>query len=234
VVKRSECPTNRESTTADPASLQSCYPMPHTKYDPSTTADLPTPENEDVFTRVPSPLLYHRRSKEASQEPLSLQSSDFTPPSQSIDRYTTTRSELFPRICVSDQQAKLLPIKQNTYPPFIAAKLPLMGDVPSYNVSRTEDVSVNIGTLPSFGDDRTLTTDSCTLPTLTTTNTYIFPKKVYSTYCQPDATWSGPSYTNTHRSWKSTRHLVYPKLSIPDRQLSSNLNPTLSDTGSGN
>lgn len=65
---------------------------------------------------------------------------------------------------------------------------------------------------------------------LTTTNAYIFPKRVYHVYCQPSAAWSGPSYSDMCQSQGSEQRLVFPKLIIPGRQSNPERNITRSKT----
>lgn len=226
-IVRSESPTYQKFATIDPASVQLSCSILSEKCDSNTTAT----SYEGAPPRVPSPLLYHRRSNEASSEPMS---SDFTPPSQRIYRYSTRESQLPSEDCASFQQEKSLSISGNTSTPLIAARLPLIGEASSRVETTIESALVETDTLPGVSDNRTMSTAECTPPILTTTNTYIFPKRVYKLYCQPSAAWSGPSYTKTQKSWQSTRKLVFPKLSILGQDGSLKSRSDLSDTDSGN
>jgi len=178
--------------------------------------DVSGTQQEPGTYRIPSPLLYHRRSAGALTEPLVEPQVVCKQTQPDFDKYSFTQTRPMSQIRAAGQEEQP---SEPARPPFVAARLPLMGEVPS--AAQSEDGGVSLpeclkASLPAVIGGKSPTGASCSPPVLTTTNTYIFPKKVYHVVCQPNPAWSGPAYSNVDLSW--AQNLVYPKLTIPGQK----------------
>lgn len=170
---------------------------------------------------IPSPLLCHKRSEAKSSDPTNDQLSDFTPPGSAIGRGLTADT------CAVGSQEMLRDTQNASESAFNAARPPFMCDfLPPDEFVGESSVSES-DSLPAClnGKCTANTATTNTPPALTTANTYIFPKKVYHVYCQPDAAWSGPSFSDVRSSWQFNRSPVSPKLPPARKKTHSRANP---------
>lgn len=175
--------------------------------------DVPVTEQEPGVIRIPSPLLYHRRSAGVSTEPFVEPHLLCKQTEPVFDKYSFTQTRLMSQIraaCQKEQSAEPTPSA------FVAARLPLMGEALPADQSEDGDVGLQDNKSSAMSGAKSATAASYSPPVLTTTNTYIFPKKVYHLVCQPNPAWSGPAYSNVDLSWP--QNLVYPKLTIPGQK----------------
>ncbi|KAK5089375.1 hypothetical protein LTR70_007077 [Exophiala xenobiotica] len=175
--------------------------------------DVPVTEQEPGVVRIPSPLLYHRRSAGASTEPFAEPHLVCKQTEPVFDKNSFTQTRLMSQIraaCQEEQSAEPTPSA------FVAARLPNMGEALSADQSEVGGVGLQDNRSTAMGGDKSATATSYSPPVLTTTNTYIFPRKLYHVVCQPNPAWSGPAYSNVDLSW--AQNLVYPKLTIPGQE----------------
>lgn len=191
-----------EMPTAGPANhvpIQHCWGPPAT-------------QQESGIVRIPSPLLYHRRSEGVSTEALVEPQLACTQPDPALDKYNSKDTCLMSELRGAGQEKHSA---QPTQSAFVAAKLPLMDEALSADQSADGGVSLqyNLSIAPS--SDKSPSAASYSPPNLATKNTCIIPKRVYHVVCQPNSPWSGPACYTLHPSWGLDQDLVFPKLSIP-------------------
>lgn len=196
-------------------------------------ATLTQPISNTNTTRIPSPLLYHKRSQAASSEPIVHDATLFTAPSQRIDKYNRRHADLAMEQFTMIPQARLLP-ESNEAPDisFVAAKLPIMGGT-SWNDECSNELTSEPEVPPVLPNNCQSCPATGIPPVMTTTNAYIFPKKVYNIYCRPNVAWSGSSYSDMAHSKGTQQSLVFPKLHIPGRKSCFRSNTLLSDAVEG-
>lgn len=105
---------------------------------------------------------------------------------------------------------------------FIAARLPLMGDALASMDDSMDGVILppDYAFRPRPDDTNTATLPSLDPPTLTTTNTYVFPKNVYNIVCPPMSIWPEyAQYASGDAIWHTSQNFVFPKLAMPDQHV---------------
>ncbi|KAK5954972.1 hypothetical protein OHC33_003651 [Knufia fluminis] len=189
--------------------------------------DVPAMQKEIGTIRIPSPLLYHRRSQGVSTEPLVEPLLTHKQPDAGPDKYNSKYTRLMSEIRAAGQEKQTAEPSSST---FVAARLPLMGEALSADQSEDGGVSLQDISAVAASSDELRSKASYLPPILTTTNTYIFPKRVYHVVCQPNPAWSGPAYSNINQSWGWDQNLVFPKLAVPGH----NGQPLSRSSSSGN
>lgn len=140
---------------------------------------------------------------------------EFTFPDPGIDNYNRRYADLALKHEIAPSRADNVSERSDSERPFIAARLPVMSIARSEE-DNTEDMVNKRASLSSHRDPESRTATG-TRPILTTTNAYIFPKRIYHVYCQPSAAWSGPSYSDMYQSQNPPQCLVFPKSALPRR-----------------
>lgn len=148
--------------------------------------------------RVPSPLLYHRRSNAAYSNAYGIDQDD-----KSL-RFTHTR--LMSEIRRKSQQLKRKNPVNRQDSGFDAAKLPLMGSFASPEKPISEDI-----TLPSCPSTQRDSVERSLPPILTTTNMYLCPQKLYQLCRCP----SGLALSKGHDRSTTVRCLPNQSLIVP-------------------
>ena len=171
-------------------------------------------QQESGIVRIPSPLLYHRRSEATSAEPLREQ--QLIPKLRELvfDKYNSKHTQLMSEIRAAGQEKQPGQVSPSA---FVAARLPLLGEALSADQSEDGDV----------GLERQKPTSPCSdihpsaalhSPPVITTNTYMLPERVCNVVSQPHPAWSGPVYSNVNMSWGSDKIHAFSKFVVPGRE----------------
>jgi len=175
-------------------------------------ADGSATQQESGIVRVPSPLLYHRRSEAASAEPLCKQQLIPKRPETVFNKYNSEHTRLMSEIRAAGQEKQPGEVSPSA---FVAARLPLMGG--ALSTDQTEHRCLQAHKLIALCRDIHPSAAAYS-PPIPTTNTYIFPKRVYHAVSQPNPACSGPVYSNLNTSWCLDQIQVSPKLIILDQK----------------
>ena len=128
-------------------------------------------------------------------------------------------------IRAATQEKQNLRDEDTVEPAFVAARLPLMGEALHMESSDTSNGGVSLHNVkPECETISEALNDSQPIPaSLTTTNTYLFPKNVYQVFNCPSSPWSGSSTVSRPPIRSSNCHLIFPKLTIPDQAVRKNV-----------
>lgn len=184
---------------------------------------LPVLSERKAIYRVPSPLLYHRRSGAAVTDPMT--SPVLDSPAQTFDKYNSKHTRLMSKIRAATQEKQNLRDEDTAEPAFVAARLPLMGEALHMESSDTDDGGVSLHNVKAECEtiSEALNDSQSTPAILTTTNTYLFPTNVYQVFNCPSSPWSGSSTVSRPPIRGSNCRLIFPKLTIPDQAVPHNV-----------
>ena len=175
-------------------------------------ADRSATQQEGGIVRIPSPLLYHRRSEATSAEPLCKQQSIPKRPEPVFDKYNSKHTRLMSEIRAVGQEKQPGEVSPSA---FFAARLPLMGG--ALSADQTEHRCLQAHKLIALCRDIHPSAAAYS-PSIPTKNTYIFPKRVYHAGSQPNPAWIGPVYSSLDMSWCLDQIQVSPKLITLDQK----------------
>lgn len=159
--------------------------------------------------RVPSPLLYHRRSRATF--------SDSSGHSERDESLGFTHTRLMSEIRSKTHQRKPKTLDDTQEGVFVAARLPLMGPSRVSGGLVEQEAKPAICSTVVGGP-----TKQPHPPILTTTNVYLYPQKLYQIFDYPsESILKQPSTRDLKSLWPQDQSLVFPTLTLSGQLLAS-------------